>query len=874
MRKVLTGIYMLAMGAMVLSMSGCGGGSSNSFVENEEAVEVAEVAVIESPVFEQGHSYRMIEGAALSGMGGAKYFVADVGSEGNASVLNLGFAEMLGDNTLVFADDESGQVVFAYDPSGNDGQNKTSGTVRYSGGTRMKYTSLAIKGTGAAMFSAMNVDTAGAKVIVLSGDSATIDGEAVSTFNYVWHADPNHSDVYYTLGLDGTDELSEDYVAEVIGDQTVYIARDVYYMTDSLDFTGTVKNDEETEYAVYYSATVSADVAASKYPNSPDLWGPYIFATLPGSMGMGGMGGTPPDGGNGGTPPDGTNGGTPPDGGMGGTPPDGGNGGTPPNFQASASYNSQIASTMELMTHSAEDAYKNPVLHICKAGVYQLQGTWNGQIWIDVGEDSTDKVAIILNSVDVTCSVAPAIVFHDLYECGPDDEDEVASLMASSSSDIGYSVLDNAGAMVIIADDTVNNFTGANVYRMLKPQQKKATVTTIDGSDVDQQKKRWKMDGAFYSFVSLAMGGGSKQNGVLNVKSTTYEGLDTEMHMTLESGVLTVYAPDDGMNFNEDNTSVFTMISGDLTVTSTGGDGVDSNGWIAILGGSLDVTAAQDSNQLNAGAEGPLDADCGVYMASGVTYSHRAYSGANGGTGTPPEQNQSGTDTDNTQNQNQTGTDTDNTQNQNQTGTNTENTQNQTQTQTGTDTGNNQSQTQTGTDTGNTQTQTQTGTNNGGGTQTPVTQNNTNSEPSTPTTPTETPATEPEIPATEPETPATEPEAPTTEPETPTTEPEPVTEPETPVTEQETPTTEPETPTTEPEPEEPVIAPAPQNQDYTSDSISGNSGITTFSLGLSGSSMTIRTDPDAATPRGISSSSNVFQITRSVNTFSGITADN
>ena len=64
------------MGAIVLSLSGCGGSSSSSFVENEDVPAVAEVAVIDSPVFEQGHSYTLITGARLSNMGGAKYGVS------------------------------------------------------------------------------------------------------------------------------------------------------------------------------------------------------------------------------------------------------------------------------------------------------------------------------------------------------------------------------------------------------------------------------------------------------------------------------------------------------------------------------------------------------------------------------------------------------------------------------------------------------------------------------------------------------------------------------------------------------------------------------------------------------------------------------
>jgi len=40
------------------------------------------------------------------------------------------------------------------------------------------------------------------------------------------------------------------------------------------------------------------------------------------------------------------------------------------------------------MMHSAEDAYKNKVLHITEPGEYILEGNWTGQILIDLGEEA------------------------------------------------------------------------------------------------------------------------------------------------------------------------------------------------------------------------------------------------------------------------------------------------------------------------------------------------------------------------------------------------------------------------------------------------------------------------------------------------------
>ena len=163
------------------------------------------------------------------------------------------------------------------------------------------------------------------------------------------------------------------------------------------------------------------------------------------------------------------------------------------------------------MMHSEEEAYENAVLHITQAGTYILEGEWHGQIWIDLGDtddtfaDESAKVTIILNGVDVTCTVAPALVFYSVYECDNTWEDQ-----DNWSYDVDTS---NAGANVIIADGTVNNFTGENVYRMLKTTYKSGQ----EGKSIPVQKKMRKTDGAFYSYVSMNIDGGEKGTGILNI---------------------------------------------------------------------------------------------------------------------------------------------------------------------------------------------------------------------------------------------------------------------------------------------------------------------------------------------------------------------
>ena len=279
------------------------------------------------------------------------------------------------------------------------------------------------------------------------------------------------------------------------------------------------------------------------------------------------------------------------------------------------------------MMHSAEDAYANPVIHVTEPGEYIIEGSFNGQLFFDFGDEedtfanSEASVTIILNGADVTCSVAPAIVFHDVYEC------DNAWESRESYSDI--TDLSDAGVKIIIADGTENSFTGCNVYRLLKPEYKKDSTTV--------QKKLWKTDGAFYSFRSLEINAEAEGTGILNITSKTFEGLDSELHMTMNGGYVNVFSQDDGINVNEDHVSVFTLNGGHLTVFAAlgaEGDVIDSNGYIRINGGVIAGTSKSPGDEL-------LDSEDGTYLSENATViaggsiSSDSRFGAPGGT--PPD---------------------------------------------------------------------------------------------------------------------------------------------------------------------------------------------------------------------------------------------
>ena len=661
MKKFCITVYLLIMALLVLTMSGCGGSSSSGGGSTTTQSAQSKRMVFTSSALKRNGSYSLFRGNNVDVRGTtAKYYLAPAStiSRGTEDItMNLEFSNAVSQDlpfVITEASDES-KVLFAYNPNGTGIDTATESVTHRGVGTqKLSYSNLTLTG------SSVELDDSDAINVVLNSDgTATAGGSTVPSYNYVWHADPQHPAEYWTEGINGETEYTSKEYKKLITDTNsgLYVAHDIRYTPNTLNFTTsqTAKKDEDTEYVVYYDSSSSAVAAAIKALGetygSAYSTDKYIFATLPNQNGaMGGMpgDGAMPSGDFPGTPPSGTM----PSGDRPGTPPDmqNGNRPTPPNADTrmpmfGAAEDSSIAA-VSTMTHSASDAYNNPVLHITEAGTYRLSGKWHGQIWIDVGADSEDQVALILNGVEVSCDVAPALVFYKVYkwaENGGKGYDTQSVLSADNlwkslgekmiSSDGYYDV----GAIVEIADGTTNTFTGANTYRILELCPKlddddnpKYTGSGI-GTDISEQEKMYKLDGAFHSRRTMVIGGASAGTGRLSITSTTCEGLDSEMHMLIDGGVITVSAPDDGINVNEDNVSVFTMSSGTLTVNSTGGDGIDSNGWVAFNGGNLNITAG--SQRQNSAGEAGIDAENDVYIYDENAYTWNQAGTQNGGAG-------------------------------------------------------------------------------------------------------------------------------------------------------------------------------------------------------------------------------------------------
>lgn len=239
--------------------------------------------------------------------------------------------------------------------------------------------------------------------------------------------------------------------------------------------------------------------------------------------------------------------------------------------------------------HSAQEAAAHTVVNITAPGAYRLTGKLSaGQIRINLGENAYDDpdavVELILCDADITCTVAPAILFQNVYECDGNWSVDTAKADVDTAS---------AGANLIL--EGKNTVNGSHVAKIFK--------------DKDGEKKLWKQDGAIYSYMSMNVEG----PGSLAL-SADNEGLDSELHLTLNGGDITICSGNDGINTNEDGVSVTTINGGSLTIFAgldKEGDGIDSNGYLVINGGTV-VSAAHPA------ADAGLDSDLGSFIHGGT----------------------------------------------------------------------------------------------------------------------------------------------------------------------------------------------------------------------------------------------------------------
>ena len=192
---------------------------------------------------------------------------------------------------------------------------------------------------------------------------------------------------------------------------------------------------------------------------------------------------------------------------------------------------------------------------ITAGGDYTVSGTLSGgSIVIDA---SGETVNLILNGVDITSSVGPAI----LVKAGDD-------------------------VTITLASGTENTLT--------------------DGSASEDY------DATLYGVVSFAIDG----TGTLNVNGTVEEGIASDGNITVNNGTINIKSTDDGMNGSEDNVSEIIIKGGTITIDA-GGDGLDSNGDLTITGGEIITMGSVNDANTGIDADGTFTLTGGTVFSTG-----------------------------------------------------------------------------------------------------------------------------------------------------------------------------------------------------------------------------------------------------------------
>ena len=259
--------------------------------------------------------------------------------------------------------------------------------------------------------------------------------------------------------------------------------------------------------------------------------------------------------------------------------------------------------------HTEDEAASHLVVTIRQPGTYRVSGALSaGQLAVDLGEDAEKDpeaaVTLVLDGVDITCTVAPAVIFYNVYECDTNwiayDNEEIEEYPSSPTVNTTA-----AGANVVLADGSENNITGSYVARIYK-----------EGTT----KKLHKYDAAFYSKMTMNVGSEPEGTGILNITAEN-EGLDSELHLTVNGGNLNIQAYNDGINTNEDGVSVTTINGGTLQINAglgEEGDAIDSNGHLVINGGNVYTMAHERSPDGGIDADGEILLNGGYVVAVGT----------------------------------------------------------------------------------------------------------------------------------------------------------------------------------------------------------------------------------------------------------------
>lgn len=190
-------------------------------------------------------------------------------------------------------------------------------------------------------------------------------------------------------------------------------------------------------------------------------------------------------------------------------------------------------------TASSRVEVSDSVIKIVTAGYYELSGTFDGQILVEVGDE--DEVTLILNGVNITNTSGSAIA-----------------------------IMNAKDAYVELAKGSVNVLT--------------------DGSDYDFEDGADEPNATLFSKDDLHIQG----EGALTVNAKYNDGISSKDDLEIESGNITVVAVDDGIR----GKNSLTIDGGVISVTAQEGDALkadnEEEGSVIINDGDITLSAGDD----------------------------------------------------------------------------------------------------------------------------------------------------------------------------------------------------------------------------------------------------------------------------------------
>lgn len=232
------------------------------------------------------------------------------------------------------------------------------------------------------------------------------------------------------------------------------------------------------------------------------------------------------------------------------------------------------------------------IINITKSGNYEFSGSLSdGQIAINTNEIQ-GFVNIILNGVNITCENGPAIFIY-------------SKNTKNESVEISIST----------AKESYNTINGKNLEIDVTNWENKESILyhIEEKNDKGKTYQKCKYDGAISSDISLTFGG----EGTLEVMSSK-EGIESKMNLTFNGGNYRINSMDDGINASAEKESIISINSGNFVIKVSNeageGDGIDSNGYVYINGGTVYAFAHSKSDN-------GIDSELGTYINAGTVLS-------------------------------------------------------------------------------------------------------------------------------------------------------------------------------------------------------------------------------------------------------------